>query len=82
MTVKPSKTFISKLKNSFRKHSAEFELVRIDEEKETLLVNGEEISFEWYPHIDDIQGNDLIEVLLKDCKKEIRSMLKEVRKAS
>ena len=82
MTLNPTESFMLKLKNSFRNHDVTFELLVADEEKQSLHVNGEEISFEWSPHIDEIQGDDLIEVLLKDCKKEIRSILKKVRKAS
>tara|TARA_R100000808_G_scaffold11010_1_gene28746 strand:+ start:947 stop:1195 length:249 start_codon:yes stop_codon:yes gene_type:complete len=82
MAVNPTKRFMSKLKNSFRKQGAEIELTTGEENKQSLTVNGEEISFEWFPPIDEIPGDDLIEVLLKDCKQEIRSMLKKESKAT
>jgi hypothetical protein len=82
MAVNPTKSFMSKLKNSFRKQEAEIELTTGEENKQSLTVNGEEISFEWSPPIDEIPGTDLVEALLRDCKQEIRSMLKKESKAN
>jgi hypothetical protein len=82
MSLKPSETFISKLKNSFRKQGILIELAYVGDDRETLLVDGKEIGLTWYPYINKIQGQDSVDVLLKDCKKEIRSMLKKAHKTS
>jgi len=70
-----SKTFISRLKKLFKGHI--IELANVDDDKETILIDGEDIDLMWMPHIDKISDKEMIFILYRDCKKSIRRLMKK-----
>ena len=73
-----AKTFISRLKKLFKGHI--IELAYIYDDKETILVDGEEIDLMWMPHINKISDKDTIFILYSDCKKSIRRLVRKSKK--
>ena len=73
-----SKTFISRLKKLFKECT--IELTCVDEDKETLLINGETIDLMWMPNVKTITDKEVVGILYSDCKKSIRKLLKKQNK--
>ncbi len=69
-----AKTFTSRLKKLFKGHI--IELAYKDDDKETILVDGEEIDLLWMPYINKISDKEVVFILYSDCKKSIRRLLK------
>tara|TARA_Y100000310_G_C20382319_1_gene668729 strand:- start:350 stop:598 length:249 start_codon:yes stop_codon:yes gene_type:complete len=73
-----SKTFVSRLKKLFKECT--IELTHVNEDKETLLVNGEIIDLMWMPNVKTIADKETVSILYSDCKKSIRKLLKKQNK--
>ena len=73
-----SKTFVSRLKKLFKSHI--IELAYVYDDKETILVDGEEIDLMWIPHINKISEKEVIFIVYSDCKKSIRRLIKKNKK--
>jgi len=74
MSIVTSKTFISRLNKLFKNNI--IELAYPDDEKETLLVDGEDIDIMWMPRINTITDREVVSVLYNDCRDSIRRLLK------
>ena len=74
MAIVTSKTFVSRLNKLFKDNI--IELAYVYDDKETLLVDGEEIDIMWIPHINTITDREVVSVLYNDCRDSIRRLLK------
>tara|TARA_R100000808_G_C2108623_1_gene123400 strand:- start:181 stop:435 length:255 start_codon:yes stop_codon:yes gene_type:complete len=70
-----SKTFITRLRKLFKGQL--IELAYVYDDKETILVNGEEINLMWIPHVSKIEDDKVVSILYSDCKKYIRKLLRK-----
>ena len=77
MAIVTSKTFISRLNKLFKNNI--IELAYMDD-KETLLVDGEEIDLMWIPHTSKISDRQVVSILYNDCRDSIRRLLKQKKK--
>ena len=75
-----SKTFVSRLQKLFKSHI--IELAYVYDDKETILVDGEEIDLLWMPHINTISDKEVIFILYSDCKKSIRRHIRKKQKGN
>ena len=73
-----SRTFISRLQKLFKNHV--IELAYVYDDKETILVDGEEINLLWMPHVSKISDQEVVSILYSDCKKSIRKFIKAKQK--
>ena len=70
--MKTKNLLLSKMKKAFDKH--DIEIVKLNEEEETISVDGKELNLRWMPHSSKLT-KDLLDVLIKDCKTEIKKTL-------
>ena len=78
MAVVTTKTFVSRLNKLFKNNI--IELAYVYDDKETLLVDGEEIDLMWMPHMNTITDRQVISILYIDCRDSIRRLLKQRKK--
>jgi len=78
MSPVSAKTLVSRLQKLFKSHI--IELAYEDDDKETILVDGEDIDLMWMPRIDEISDKEVIFILYSDCKKSIRRLLRKNQK--
>ena len=70
--MKTENLLLSKMKKVFDKH--DIEIVKLNEEEETISVDGKKIELWWMPHSSKLK-KDLLDVLIEDCKTEIKKTL-------
>jgi hypothetical protein len=65
--------FLAKLQEKYT-HS-KIELFMLDDKKQTLKIDGEQINFCWIPRLVQIADKGAISILLEDCKTSIEAKL-------